>query len=194
MQESNVEGVASHNGPELCGGGGDTAAEALAGERAGVVLSPEIRSNVPSADRLFVLGRQHIARREGKPCDGSAGSETHRMHRGDLHGNRETPRLAGDGTPGPREEPQGDTVTMYERGESDRLIVPEKPRTTATVRRCRRSEWRKGVWPRENGRTTHDAGHSAGLHVNTMCVMIPCTCSGSSRVRPAILTRPDERG
>jgi hypothetical protein len=89
MQEPNVEGLAGHNGPELCGGSGNTAAEALAGESAGVVLSPEIRSNVPSADRLFVLGRQHDAPRYGKKRAGSAGSEAHSMQRGDLYGNRE---------------------------------------------------------------------------------------------------------
>ena len=89
MKESDVEGVANRNGPELCGGGGNTAAEALVGESAGVVLSPEIGSNVSSADRLFVLGRQHIVQRYGKKRDGSAGSEAHGMHRRYLRGNRE---------------------------------------------------------------------------------------------------------
>jgi hypothetical protein len=94
MKESDVEGLTSHNGPELCGGGGDTAAEALAGESAGVVWSPEIGTHVPSADRLFALGRQYMARRHGKERNGSAGSKTHCMHRRFLHGNREALRLA----------------------------------------------------------------------------------------------------
>jgi len=89
MKESNVEGLADHNGPELCGGGGNIAAEALVGESAGVVLSPEIGSNVLSADRLFTLGRQHIAQRHGKERNGSTGSETHCMHRRFLSGNRD---------------------------------------------------------------------------------------------------------
>jgi hypothetical protein len=93
MEESNVEGLANRNGPELCGGGGNIAAEALAGECAGVVLSPEIGSNVSSADRLLLLGRQHVVRRYGKQHDGSAGSETHGMHRSNLGGNREALRL-----------------------------------------------------------------------------------------------------
>ena len=93
MQESNVEGIATRNGPELCGGGGNIAAEALAGESAGMVLSPEIGSNVSSADRLFVQGRQHMVRRHGKAHDGSAGSEAHGMYRSNLGGNRETLRL-----------------------------------------------------------------------------------------------------
>ena len=92
MEESNVEGLVNRNGPELYGGGGNIAAEALAGEGAGVRLSPEIGSNVPSADRLVMMGRQHAGKRQGKSANGSAGSETHGMHRNDLRGNRETPR------------------------------------------------------------------------------------------------------
>jgi hypothetical protein len=52
MKESDAEGLASHSGPELCGGGGDTAAEALAGERASMVSSPEIRANHPGDIRF----------------------------------------------------------------------------------------------------------------------------------------------
>ena len=77
MKESNVEGLANRNGPELCGGGGNTAAEALAGESAGVVLSPEIVSNVLGADRLVISGRQHNARRHGERRSAPAGSEAH---------------------------------------------------------------------------------------------------------------------
>jgi hypothetical protein len=102
MKESDVEGLANHNGPELCGGGGNTAAEALVGVRAGTVLSPEIRTRVSGADRLFVLGRQHVARREGKECDGLAGSETRRMRGSNLHGNRETLQLAPEDCAGVR--------------------------------------------------------------------------------------------
>ena len=90
MKESNVEGLTNRNGPELCGGGGNIAAEALAGEDAGVGMSPEIGTHVPSADRLFVLGRQDAGRRHGKSDSDSAGSETQGMHRNYLDGNRET--------------------------------------------------------------------------------------------------------
>ena len=102
MKESNVEGLANRNGPKLCGGGRNIAAEALAGESAGVVWSPEISSHVLSADRLVMMGRQHAGRRKGKPASGSAGSETHRMHRSDLHGNRETLGLAPENCTGIR--------------------------------------------------------------------------------------------
>lgn len=94
MKESNVEGVASHNGPEPCGGGGDIAAEALAGEKCRRGIEPRNRSNLSSADPLVIAGRQHIASRYGKLRDGSAGSKTHGMHRSFLHENRETLRSA----------------------------------------------------------------------------------------------------
>ena len=41
MKESYVEGLASHSGPESCGGARKGAAEALTGVRAGRVLSRE---------------------------------------------------------------------------------------------------------------------------------------------------------
>ena len=94
MKESDAEGLANHSGPKLCGGGGNTAAEALAGGSAGLVWSPEIRSNVPRADRLVIQGRQHGVRRFGKTHKVSAGSETHGMHPRFLRGNRETLRPA----------------------------------------------------------------------------------------------------
>ena len=94
MREPYGKGVATHTDPESCGGGGNIAAEALAGESAGVVLSPEIVSNVSGADRLVFSGRQHNARRYGERRSAPAGSETHSMHRSFLRGNRETLRLA----------------------------------------------------------------------------------------------------
>ena len=90
MKESNVESLASYNGPELCGGGGNTTAEALTGESVGVVLSPEIGGFVSSADRLIARGRQHAGKRQGELVSDSAGSETHCMHGHDVRGNRET--------------------------------------------------------------------------------------------------------
>lgn len=67
MQESHVEGLAGHNGPERCGGGGNIAAEALAEGGAGVVLSPEIGSKTgpgrlrrgPHSERQGVTAVMH---------------------------------------------------------------------------------------------------------------------------------------
>ena len=102
MKESNVEGLTSHNGPKLCGGDGNTAAEALAGESAGVVMSPVIVSNVSGADRLVFSGRPHNARQQGKRRIASTGSETHGMHGNFLRGNREALGLALAGCAGVR--------------------------------------------------------------------------------------------
>ena len=43
MKESYGKGLATHSGPELCGGGGNIVAEALAGVHAGRVFSSEIK-------------------------------------------------------------------------------------------------------------------------------------------------------
>ena len=43
MKESYGKGLANHPGPELCGGGGDTAAEALVGGNVGWVYSSETK-------------------------------------------------------------------------------------------------------------------------------------------------------
>src|SRR5206468_3733246 len=50
MQARNVEGVATHNGPESCVGAGNCDGEALTGERAGQVSSREmeIHTGVPT--------------------------------------------------------------------------------------------------------------------------------------------------
>jgi len=44
MKESYGEGVASHTGPDSCGGGSNVTAEALTGGHAGGLLSSEIKS------------------------------------------------------------------------------------------------------------------------------------------------------
>ena len=58
MQESYGEGVAIHTGPELCVPGREARDEALAGARAGRVLSPE-SSFAWGADAVFVRGRPY---------------------------------------------------------------------------------------------------------------------------------------
>jgi len=53
------EGVASHIGPESCGGDREVAAEALTGESVGQVLSCE-REPLRGADDVPKYGRQHM--------------------------------------------------------------------------------------------------------------------------------------
>ena len=65
MKESYVKGLANHNDPESCGGARKGKAEALTGERAGRVLSPEIKvlagcrraPNTRKAARFTPIGR-----------------------------------------------------------------------------------------------------------------------------------------
>lgn len=88
MKESYDEGLATHIGPESCAGNGNIMGEALTGESAGWVLSPERDIN-PSADVLQVCRRQHRINRYGEGYEDSAGSETPGMHGNSLDGNRE---------------------------------------------------------------------------------------------------------
>ena len=90
MKESYGEGVATHTGPESCGGGSNAMAEALTGVREGQVLSREILFNFgvptlwdvrkatsdislsrdifePCAVGDLVHARKHLTREPGDP-------------------------------------------------------------------------------------------------------------------------------
>jgi RNA-directed DNA polymerase len=100
MQESYGEGVAIHTGPELCVADRKDGDEALAGARAGRVLSPE-SNDAWGADAVGISGRPHPAHRQRKMSRGPTGSETSCMHGNTPHATREIPgfpaRQAGDG-------------------------------------------------------------------------------------------------
>ena len=58
MKESYGKGLANHPGPELCGSGGDTEAEAL--DRGKRRLGIQLRNkSVRRADLILTGGRQH---------------------------------------------------------------------------------------------------------------------------------------
>jgi hypothetical protein len=90
MKVRNVEGVATHNGPESCGGDGNGAGEALTGERAGRVLSREIEQ-LRGADAVEISGRPYLRDRPGKGPQNPARSETPRTGGSIATGNRESP-------------------------------------------------------------------------------------------------------
>jgi hypothetical protein len=98
MKESYVEGLATHDGPESCAGGGNSVGEALTGVRAGWVLSREINAPVREhrvlrgADAVEDGGRPHRTRRQREARPDPARSETPRTHGNTSHGNRESPR------------------------------------------------------------------------------------------------------
>jgi hypothetical protein len=75
VQVSDSEGLASHAGPESGAGLGNGVREALTGERAGRVSSPEI-GLVLGADALRTRGRQYRRPRFGEGETDPAGSET----------------------------------------------------------------------------------------------------------------------
>ena len=91
MKESYVKGLANHGGPESCTGDRKGAGEALTGERAGRVLSPEM-ANL-GADALLTRGRRQRVRRHGKAYTPLAGSETSGMRRNTVYGTRENLHL-----------------------------------------------------------------------------------------------------
>ena len=76
VQVPDEEGPANHLGPVSCADAGNSASEALIGERAGPVLSPEISVQLPGADAVPTRGKQHHPARSGKGCLDPAGSET----------------------------------------------------------------------------------------------------------------------
>jgi len=91
MQESNIEGIANHDGPESCAGVREDGGEALTGVRAGRAIEP--RNHVASgADAVVGSGKQHEAARNREHRPGPARSKTPRMHGISTHENREIPR------------------------------------------------------------------------------------------------------
>ena len=90
MRVSYGEGEAGHTGPESCGVGREDGVEALTGERAGWVWSPEIL-NVRDADALMSRGRLHAAKRQREDCSGPAGSKTPCTHRSISQGRQSLP-------------------------------------------------------------------------------------------------------
>ena len=99
MQESHVEGVAAHDGPESCGDIREDGGEALTGETAGWVWSREMFT-VQGADAVEKSGRPHDAHRHGEVRAGPARSETPSTRGHHPHGNREIHGLPGMSTPG----------------------------------------------------------------------------------------------
>ena len=97
MEESYVEGLANHGGPESCVCIREDAGEALTGGSVGWVLSREIttrRASVGihrSAEVVMPHRRQYWAHRIGEMRLDSARSETPSTHGNTLHGNREIP-------------------------------------------------------------------------------------------------------
>ena len=88
MEESYVEGLATHSGPESCVAVQQASSEALTGVRAGRVLSRENHC-LRSADVVGAGGRPHLSHRYRKMRRNSARSETPCTHGNTSRENRE---------------------------------------------------------------------------------------------------------
>ena len=77
MRESYDEGVASHIGPESCGGSSNAMAEALTGVRAGQVLSREMLVN--SGVLTIWVRRTHFLASPPRPFPGRGRHFIHSM-------------------------------------------------------------------------------------------------------------------
>ena len=91
MRESYIEGVASHDGPELCVGDPRGRSEALAGVRAGRAIEPRnaFSSGVPT---LLVVRKATPPAASSQAVEDPARSENHGMYGNSMRENREVPR------------------------------------------------------------------------------------------------------
>ena len=127
-RNSHIEGLATHDDPESCGGAREGVAEALTGAHAGRVLSREIEidSQVP---RLCLEPKATPEHRRVARCGGTwrGRLETPSMRGSTMRENRETLRTARGGwRRGPRWEVRGLEPSMHGGRESDCPVVPTK--------------------------------------------------------------------
>jgi len=94
MKVLDVEGVATHNGPESCAVAGNCRGEALTGGDVGPVLSRESHEPLLGAESLEDRRRQHPLARYRECLWDPARSKTRCMRPSTSCGNREIPRLA----------------------------------------------------------------------------------------------------
>ena len=127
VKVSDSEGLANHTGPESCVVVGDGCGEALTGERAGRVLSPEIKvlagcrraPNTRKATRFAPVGR-------GVDRPGGVGDPWHARKHLVRDPGGAPPLALGCGCPRSARRTQKGTAVMHDGGESDSSIVPVK--------------------------------------------------------------------
>src|SRR5215211_3144207 len=91
MREPNTEGLATHGGPESCGGAREGVGEALTGVRAGWAIEPRNQWH-RGADVVTKGGRPHRRQRYRELSADPARSETPGMCGSSIRENREVPR------------------------------------------------------------------------------------------------------
>ena len=177
MKESDTEGVAHHGGLGPCVGVREGVGEALDRGtcRQGYGAA---KSAFRGADAVRMSGRQHRRRRCTRESSADpARSENLCMQGVFMHENREIPRLPSPliGV-GPLREGCGRTPRMYERGKSDRLVVPTKPPNKAMAAEVVEGRGRGEGNP---GGTTRP-GHRAGSGVPHVPDRVRRTSAGES--------------
>ena len=91
MRKSNIEGVATHGGPESCVDVREDGGEALTGVRAGRAIEPRNQGH-RGADAVNQCGRPHRWRRYREPSADPARSKNLCMYGISMRENREVPR------------------------------------------------------------------------------------------------------
>src|SRR5262245_45898885 len=90
MKESDIEGVATHDGPESCAGAREDVGEALTGGVQSGLLSREIPI-VRGADAVPIAEGNTAGWRKREPPVDPARSENHGMYASSMRENRESP-------------------------------------------------------------------------------------------------------
>ena len=131
MKESDIQGLASQDGPESCAGSRKTASKALTGVHMGGVLSRENKCN-QGADAVVQSGRPYADGRNGELISNPARSETSSRCGNSMRENREIPyQPLGDGTGGPAGKVIDRNPAMHGYGKSDSPTVLTKPSNKA---------------------------------------------------------------
>ncbi len=131
MEESHIEGVATHDDPGSCAAAREGGGEVLTGAHTGSVLSRENRQSRTPTPLSYAEGNT-LRGRYREPSGGPARSETRSTCGTFSRENREIPRVpVTDGVAGRAGKADGRTPAMHARGKSDRPIVPTKPPNNA---------------------------------------------------------------
>jgi hypothetical protein len=88
MKELHVEGLATHDGPESCGGSREGTVEAFDRGTCGPGIEPR-NQTIQGADAVIRSGRQHARRREREEASDPARSKTPSTYGTSLRENRE---------------------------------------------------------------------------------------------------------
>ena len=127
MREPDIEGLATHDGPESCAVAREGGGEALTGVRMGTDIEP--RKQESGAPTLFLEAEGYMTRGRYRESPSSpARSKTRRTCGTFLRENREIPMPpVADGATGRVGKAKRRTPAMHDVGKSDRPVIPTNP-------------------------------------------------------------------